>query len=307
MIVKVASFTISLLISSIVPSCIAFSATAKPSTSSLLENFSYEISELRAIAEQNFPETAPTDSVFYLRYLLKDGTSAEERKAMLESNLQWRNNEGKEIVESSEKAVEAAMASGGWDNSPVRDMAPHANIVNKYITTTQCLTTTLRNGDLCYCIRAGQIDDVALMSEVSIEQMTDFFLYCKEVNSIIANMRSVSSDKVVEVLTANDLKGVKLVGGDATFRKALSAASTKANDVYPSLPGPTFLLNLPRVLGALVKLFTPLFPEEVRQRLKFERGPLSEVEDLIEISAGGMGTTSARDNFLDEIDAILAK
>lgn len=244
--------------------------------------------------------------MFYLRYCLKDGTTEEEKKALLESNMGWRMTEGKEIVQSAKKAVEAAMESGSWNNEPVRDMAPHAEIVNKYITPAQCLTTTIRTGDLCYCIRAGQIDDVSLMSEVSLEQMTEFFLYCKEINSIVANMRSVESDKVVDVLTANDLNGVKLVGGDATFRKALSAASTKANELYPSLSGPTFLLNLPKLLGALVKLFTPLFPEEVRKRLKFERGPLSKVNNLVEISGLSKGNAATREQFLDDIDKLLS-
>ncbi len=293
---------------SIAQSCLSFSVSApRPSVSSLLDKHSDTISLLQKVAEDKYSEVAPSDPIFFLRYCLKDGTSDDEKKTMLEYNLQWRMNDGKEIVQAAEEAVEKATAGGSWDNTPVRDMAPHAEIVNKYITQSQCLTTTLSSGDLCYCIRAGQIDDVALMSEVSLEQMTDFFLYCKEVNALVANMRSASSDSIVDVLTANDLNGVKLVGGDPTFRKALSAASTKANELYPSLAGPTFLLNLPKLLGALVKIFTPLFPEEVRKRLKFERGPLNDVDNLVEISAGELGNAEAREKFLNDVDALLAK
>lgn len=287
----------------LVQTCIAFSTPSPSSVSSLLEKHADALSQLQKVAEDKYPEAA-SDSMFFLRYCLKDGQTDEERMTLLESNLQWRVNDGKEICQSAKSAVETALSSGSWDNEPVRDMAPHAEIVNKYLTPAQCLTTTINSGDLCYCIRAGAIDDVALMSEVSIEEMTEFFLYCKEVNAIVANMRSVSSDKVVDVLTANDLAGVKLVGGDATFRKALGAASTKANELYPSLAGPTFLLNLPRLVGALVKLFTPLFPAEVRKRLKFERGPLSDVDDLVKISPG-LGNAAAREKFLGEIDALL--
>lgn len=129
----------------------------------------------------------------------------------------------KDIVKAAQQAVEAA-SSATWDNELVRDMAPHASIINKYITPAQCLTTTIRSGDLMYCIRVGQIDDVALMSEVSVDQLIEYLLYCKEVNAIVANMKSISAGRVVEVLTANEFNGVKLVGGDATFRKALSAA-----------------------------------------------------------------------------------
>jgi CRAL/TRIO domain. len=93
------------------------------------------------------------------------------------------------------------------------------------------------------------------------------------------------------------------VGGDAAFRKALSAASNKANQLYPNLSGPTFLLNLPTLLGTLVKVFTPLFPEEVRKRLKFEQGPLKDVKELVEISPSG--SVEARDLFLKQIDNLM--
>ena len=292
-------------IAALIQSCCAFSATTI-SISALLDKHADTISQLKNIANEKFPDAAPSDSIFYLRYCLKDGSTDEELKTLLENNMKWRVNEGKDIVQAAKNAVEAATSSGSWNNDPVRDMSPHADIVNKFITPAQCLTTTLNSGDLCYCIRAGQINDVALMSELTLEQLTEFFLYVKEVNAIVANMRSLSSDKLVTVTTANDLNGVKLIGGDATFRKALSASSTKANELYPSLNGPTFLLNLPKLLGALVKLFTPLFPEEVRQRLKFERGPLNDVDNLIEISSGPMGKAEIREKFLTEIDNLLA-
>jgi hypothetical protein len=56
-------------------------------------------------------------------------------------------------------------------------------------------------------------------------------------------------------------------------------------------------------LGALAKLFTPLFPPEVRKRLKFEQGPLAKVNDLMDVSYGGNGRAA----FLDEIDKIVYK
>lgn len=279
----------------------SFSLSTK-SVSTLLKENAERIDKLEKIAFDF--ENPPTDRIFYLRYALKE--DEEEMEEQLKTTLAWRQGEGKEICASATAAINLAMSSDdGWNNAPVRDMAPHAKTINNFITSSQCLTTTINSGDLCYCIRAGQIDDVGLMSAVTLEQMTDFFLYCKEVNSIVANMRSSpdESDRLVSVLTANDLAGVKLVGGDATFRKALSAASTKANDLYPNLAGPTFLLNLPRLLGALVKLFTPLFPVEVRKRLKFESGPLKNVSELLEISTDA----DKRALFLGQIDAVLEK
>jgi len=290
------SLSVSLAISALAHSCVAFAPV-----STLLQDHAAKISQLKEIASK-YPE-APTDSIFYLRYCLSEKEDAEV-ETQLKSNLEWRADEGKKICDSASAALEAATSAGNWDNTPVRDMAPHASIVNKYITPSQCLTTPLNTGDLCYCIRAGQINDVELMSEVSPEQMTEFFLYCKEVNALVANMKSEKSDQLVTVLTANDLLGVKLIGGSKTFRAALSAASNKASELYPNLSGPTFLLNLPKLLSALVKLFTPLFAEDVRKRLKFAQGPLKDVTNLSEISPSG--DAASRELFLKQIDELLA-
>lgn len=134
----------------------------------------------------------------------------------------------------------------------------------------------------------------------SVDSLVDFFLYCKEVNALVANDQSLDQNRLVTVITVNDLNGLQLIGGDATFRQALSAASKKANNLYPALAGPTLLLNLPFLLSALVKLFTPLFPPEVRARLKFERGPLQDVKELLDISHGGKD----RPAFMKELDAL---
>ena len=45
------------------------------------------------------------------------------------------------------------------------------------------------------------------------------------------------------------------------------------------------LLNLPRLLGALVKLFTPLFPPAVRKKLKFDSFDIGNEDALLD--AGG--------------------
>ena len=197
-----------------------------------------------------------------------------------------------------------AATSGGdrkWDNAPVRDNAPSASKINQYITPTTTITTSSSEGDLVYCIRAGLIDDKALMSSLgSSAEMVSFFLYCKEVNALVANDRSLEKDKLLYVITVNDLNGLQLIGGDATFRQALSDSSKLANKLYPELAGPTLLLNLPRLVSALVKLFTPLFPPEVQARLKFERGPLEKVDDLMDISYGGKD----RDEFMADLSKL---
>jgi hypothetical protein len=279
---------------------IVLAFTAKEPVSTLLERHIPEIARLKEETQatvSNFDSAPYNNDVFYLRYCVEEKGIDDLKKT-----LAWREGEGKAICDAAVEAYEMAAADiGKWNNEPVRNAAPYADKINQYITPSTTLTTSSSRGDLVYCIRAGKIDDINLMSSLdSTDNLVDFFLYCKEINALVANDRSLDQNRLVAVITVNDLNGLKLLGGDATFRQALSAASKKANNLYPALAGPTLLLNLPVLLSALVKLFTPLFPPEVNARLKFERGPLQNVNELMDISHGGKDRTL----FLKELDAL---
>lgn len=283
------------------------SLIAKEPVSQLLKTHAADIAALQQVCSAKIGADASSaepyaNDVFYLRYCLASD-DATEQKTRLEGNLEWRTGAGKSICDGATKALAEAASGGSWDNTPVLKAAPHSDLISLYLFPSNVITTTSNNNDLVYCIRAGQIDDVGLMDSVSHEQMVDFFLYAKEVNFQVANTRSLASDQVQCLVTANDLAGVKLVGGSAEFRKALSASSNQANELYPSTNGPTLLLNLPKLLSALVKLFTPLFSPEVKARLKFEQGPLKDVSDLTEVAASSSG--SARTTFVKQLDDIL--
>ncbi|GKY94849.1 hypothetical protein MPSEU_000449900 [Mayamaea pseudoterrestris] len=243
-----------------------------------------------------------SNDVFYLRYCCKD-EAKDDCLSLLKSNLAWRNGDGKNLCTSAQQAVEKAQASPNkWNNEPVLQAAPYSSKIQTYMTPTNALTTTASTNDLLYIIRAGQIDDVSLMEAVTVDEMVEFFLYAKEVNAIVANQRSLQTDKLLSVVTANDLQGVKLIGGSATFRQALSKSSKLANDLYPNTAGPTLLLNLPPLLSALVKLFTPLFPKAVNERLKFASLKLlANIGQLTNVAPGG----GQRAEFIKEVDAIL--
>ena len=280
-----------------------FSLSDKP-VSQLLKDKTQEIAKLKEEASSLGVDlsVAPySNDVFFLRYCLDDSQDSDD--ASLKNTLEWRQGEGKSICDAAIAAIEAASSDGGgWNNEPVLTAAPSSSLVSPYLSSN-CLTTTTSKGDLLYCIRAGKINDVELMKALgnSIDPLVDFFLYAKEVNAIVADQRSLSSDRLVSVITANDLSGVKLVGGDGDFRSALSASSKKAALLYPNLSGPTLLLNLPPLLSALVKLFTPLFPPTVKKRLRFENGPLKQVQDLSDVTHGG----SQRVQFLQELDDLV--
>ena len=262
-----------------------FSISTK-SVSDLLNEHQTDVDRLKAQvpadAAQNFPYT---EDAFYLRYCLAHG-SPEEQDAAFGKSLDWRlNGAGHSICQAAAIALaEATAAAGTWNNEPVLSKAPHSDKISRYITPNNVITTSSSRDDLVYCIRAGFIDDQNLMKSVSVQEMTDFFLYAKEIHALVTLQRSLQLDRLVSVWTANDLTKVKLIGGSDDFRQALSQSSKQAAELYPSMSGPTLLLNLPKLLNALVKLFTPLFPETVRARLAFVQAPgLAKLESLTDL------------------------
>merc|ERR1719201_948959 len=121
-------------------------------------------------------------------------TEAEAVSAYRESLSCRRSLKGaesvKSIVDSARDAYDTATIGGGWDNDVVRNTAPHSGTINKYITAENIVTLSDGSGDLVYVIRASTIDDKAMMDEVTVDQMSDFFLYVKEIHSLVANRRS---------------------------------------------------------------------------------------------------------------------
>ena len=279
--------------------------TSPQPVSTLLAHHAAEIAKLKGVCRAtgssvDLTQLPYSNDVFFLRYCL-----GEDVEKTFQQSLEWRTSaEGKRICGIAAAAVDHVTSIGTWQNEIVLSSAPHAALITQHITPKNCITTTASTGDLVYCIRAGSIDDVALLKAVSIPQMVEFFLYVKEVNAIVSDMRSAATNKLLYTVTCNDLSGVKLIGGSADFRKALSETSTVASTIYPAAyTGPTLLLNLPVLVAALVQLFTPLFPESVKQRLKFQRGPLQNVADLTDIAT--RSSSAARREFVQQLDDIL--
>lgn len=247
------------------------------------------------------PDGVEMSEIDLLRFALAhpdDERTAE--KALLDA-IEWRQTTGKDIVESAKKAVEEATANGGWDNDPVRAAAPHAEAINPFITPKAVITTSTEDGDLVYVIRASQIDDKELMDRVSVEQVCDFFIYAKEVHNTIANRRSANTGRMCSVIFANDISGVRKAP-DKRFSKALTSSSDQYESLYPSLAGPTMILNLPMILQAFVGLLKPLFPKSVQERLVFKRAPI--LASLEELTPLGTDPT-IRTNFVREVKGLL--
>jgi len=259
------------------------------------------LSKKRATVDALATISPTTDELTRLRFALAFPTQPQATRPPRET-LAYRTGPGKSIITAAADAVAAATANGGWDNEPVRLAAPHADRINRFITEKNILTMSTEDGDLLYVIRASNINDKQLMKTVSIEEMTDFFLYVKEVHNIIANQRSNRTGRMCEVIFANDISGVRKPP-DKNFSKALTESSNQYEKLFPALAGPTLILNLPSVLQLFIGLFKPLFPKTVQERLMFERAPvLGRQKDLGPLSVMGGGE---RKRFMAEIAKLL--
>jgi hypothetical protein len=162
-----------------------------------------------------------SSSVYYLRFCLRT-TKSNKQLELLRNNLKWRIKEGKAICDAAHEAVILATSESHWNNKPVLERAPCTKKISKYLTPDICLTSTSSKGDLLDCLRGGKIDDVAIMKEVTVKEMTHFLGHAKEINSLIRNRRSLVLDRVVATVLVDDLSGPTSWVSRKTFAKSPS-------------------------------------------------------------------------------------
>ena len=203
------------------------SATMQAQLQSLLDANRGLIDSLASVAP-DMPE------IGRLRFALAFPDAAEA-KANLREAVAWRTGAGKPIVDAAAEAVAKATAGGGWDNEAVRAAAPHAAVINPFIDTKNILTLGTDQGDLVYLVRASQIEDKEMMAKVSVDQLTEFLLYVKEVHYLVVNAASERTGRLCNVIFANDITGTRKAP-DPQFAKGAPAAAA-ATAASPSRHG----------------------------------------------------------------------
>lgn len=264
-------------------------------TSTLLENHRFVVDKL-ALIDPSLSEIERLRFALQFESLEKATKAVRQRKA-------WRQGRGRQICDAATKAVQQATIKpdGNWDNEPVNAAAPHGNVINQYMTSKSVLTLSTDEGDLVYTVRASSIDDVLLMDQVSVDQLSDWFLYAKEEHALVANQRSQDTGRLCNVILVNDISGVRK-RPDKRFSKALTRSSSQYDVLYPGLAGPTMILNLPAVLQAFVNLIKPLFPKTIQERLLFSKAPLLQsVPDMTTL----VSNVALRDEFIQEVKSLL--
>jgi hypothetical protein len=279
----------------------------------LLNEHAEKISAMKSIAKSvvgkdEFKDLPYNIDVYYLQFCLQSPNDEFHAIKLLKTNLAWRTHDqgkGKAICDAAILAVKQN-AAAVWHigHGPVFAEAPHGATICTFLNPSSILTTTAANGDLVYCIRAREVQLPALQKAVSVEQLQDFFLYIREVQSLTSLQSSLELNRWVRLITANDLAGASLIGGGPSyFRQALSDFTHIAQTLYPAVTeGPILLLNLPLLLKGIVNFITP---DALKPNVKFENGfiALKEVKHLVEVAVSATGPQ--RQAFLQELNQIL--
>lgn len=107
-----------------------------------------------------------------LRFALAHPNDEVKARQALEKAIEWRQTAGKRIVNAAREAVAEATANNGEvDKDVLLRYAPHADIINKYITSKASITTSTEEGDIVSVIRPSSIDDKKLMDNATPEQV----------------------------------------------------------------------------------------------------------------------------------------
>merc|ERR1712129_279053 len=137
--------------------------------------------------------------------------------------------------------------------------------------------------------------------EIGHDEMLEFFLYAREVNQIVANVRSRRTGQLCQLVSADDFTGVRGMP-DKRFQDVLGDMSKQAARLWPGLAGPTLMLNLPGVIRFVIGILTPLFPGSVQARMRFAKKPLEYLDDLSDVVREPM-----RSRFVSDVQRILAE
>jgi len=230
-----------------------------------------------------------------LHFALAHPNDITEAAKALKEAIQWRKTAGKHIVNAAQKAVAKAMKKSGWDDNVIRNAAPHANVINDYITSKAVFSTSTEDGKIISVIRTSQIDDKKLMDNASVEQVRDYFLYNQEVIRIEASKLSATTGRLYTVLNVSDVSGTRNAP-DRRFTKAVALSCDKYESLYPSNV-PVLAVNVP-----CAGVMRPFFPKSIQERLIFKKAPyLASLQELTPLKTD----TSVRAKFVREIEGLV--
>ncbi len=200
------------------------------------------------------------DDVFLLRYILSHKTAAAAAPHV-RATLAWRAENADVLARLGEEG---------------RRGIPHADTFLKFQTVGD---TDMRFGGwTTFVVRTAHSDLPALMSALTVKQVSDYLTFSKELQWRECDRLSRETNVLVKNLSIIDMNGFSFFGADRRFFKALGDSSKQSAVLYPQLLGATICVNAPSFMQLLVSAFSPFFPKSFLDKQRFCKVKNSETE-----------------------------
>jgi hypothetical protein len=186
----------------------------------LLAKHQADIEEVKRLSADFLPEDAMYDDIFVLRFVIthskKGPCDYAEAVNALRKTVEWRLKNA--------DILEQTVATG---------KAPNEDMCMKFNTCGYA-------GDLggyepIFVVRTGHCNSKALMSTLSIEQVTDWLHFSREIAFRKCDERTRKTRMMIKTITVIDVANYNIFTGDRRFDTCLNKASELSELYYPQV------------------------------------------------------------------------
>lgn len=187
----------------------------------------------------------PFDELFVLRFALSNKDVKVALKKLRET-LQWR-------ITNLEKLNNAATGE-----------IPNMHTLMKHMFLGTC--GWLNGIDQVQIVRAGLSDSVALMNELSLEEIAETLLMANEHSFRVVDAKTREMGVLCKMMSIIDLHGLSMSRFNRKFSNALNANSHASNVYFPQLLRCSVVMNLPWAFRVMFAALSKLAPKEALEK-----------------------------------------
>ncbi|CAE8636335.1 unnamed protein product [Polarella glacialis] len=118
--------------------------------------------------------------------------------------------------------------------------------------------------------RSGLCNAQALMASVTVEEIAEYFLWERQVAFIEVCKTSQETDKLVLMVSVNDLDGASIITGrEPKFFEAVKLSSETSAGLFPLLTRKHVMVNSGFLLDTLYRVVSVIMPQRVLDKVAF--------------------------------------
>mmetsp|Transcript_1573 Transcript_1573/g.2249 ORF Transcript_1573/g.2249 Transcript_1573/m.2249 type:complete len:303 (-) Transcript_1573:189-1097(-) len=237
----------------------------RPLISDLLEEHT---SAIKAVCDQiqddPLYDKSRYDDIWILRFILSHKKSIKDASQAAQKTMQFRHDK---------KLNELGDIRHTIPNNLNKCEGEHFFHFHRkyfqYCKSNDAIMHTLPNkdrGNVTY-ITPSKVDLKTIADELSDEDLLNVHLYTNEAIYQILDEVTRRTGRLTKFLKVTDLSGISFDKISRKYIKKDTAAVKIIEDHYPQLLGAVLLVNPPSWIGKIFKIFRPLLPRRVQQKI----------------------------------------